>query len=200
MIRKVYAQQRMVYKSFLALKIFQSMIATFGYICSCANSSAVHCWLVHDSYVLQTDYLLPYFLLRSLATSLLPNFLIILYLRLDVHILTYVDAVQQDPDIVIAHPGQDIELMCTVTPSGSGSVAWIINGNGPYGVNSIQNGIASGYTANLGSNNLIVQNITMNDDRNVTEYQCVIAIEDEDTMFLQPIEMSNVTILYVAGE
>ena len=40
----------------------------------------------------------------------------------------------------------------------------------------------------------------MNDDRNDTKYQCVIAIEDEDTMTLQPIERGNVTILYVAGE
>ena len=90
--------------------------------------------------------------------------------------------------------------MCTVTPSGSGSVAWIIDGRGPYGVNSIQNGIVSGYTTILGSNNLIVENIMMNDDRNDTKYQCVIAIEDEDTMTLQPIERGNVTILYVAGE
>ena len=40
----------------------------------------------------------------------------------------------------------------------------------------------------------------MNDDRNDTKYQCVIAIEGEDTMTLQPIERGNVTILYVAGE
>ena len=71
---------------------------------------------------------------------------------------------------------------------------------GPYGVNAIQNGIATGYTTTLGSNNLIVENIMMNDDRNGSEYQCVIATEDEVTMLLQPIESGNVTILYVAGE
>ena len=90
--------------------------------------------------------------------------------------------------------------MCDVTPSGSGSIAWIIDHSGPYGVNAIQNGIATGYTAQLGSNNLIVQNITMNDDRNGSEYQCVIAIENENTMVLQPMESGNVTILYIAGE
>ena len=107
---------------------------------------------------------------------------------------------QQGPGIVIAHPGQDVELLCDVTPSGNGSVAWIMDRMGPYGLNSIQNGIAPGYTTTLGSNNLIVQNIMMNDDRNDTEYQCVIGTQDEDTMLLQPTEMGNITILYVAGE
>ena len=77
----------------------------------------------------------------------------------------------------------------------------MIDHRGPYAVNSIRSGIAPGYTTQLGSNNLIVENITMNDDRNDSEYRCVIATKDEDTMTLQPIESSNVTtILYVAGE
>ena len=100
--------------------------------------------------------------------------------------------------MVTAHPGQNVELLCNVTPSGSGLVAWIIDHGIPRGVNSIRGGIAPGYTANLGSNNLIVQNIMMNDDRNDTEYQCVIVIENNTVT--EVIQRSNTTILYVAGE
>ena len=94
--------------------------------------------------------------------------------------------------------------MCTVTPSGSELVGWIIN-QIAHTLNAIQNGIAPGYTATLGSNNLIVQNITMNDERNDTEYQCAIVtiVEGEGntpprTEAIQ--NSSEPTILYVAGE
>ena len=40
----------------------------------------------------------------------------------------------------------------------------------------------------------------MNDDRNETEHQCVIAIPGAAPSTLVPIERGNVTILYVAGE
>ena len=66
---------------------------------------------------------------------------------------------------------------------------------GPYGITSLLNGILTGYTSTLGSNNLIVENVMMNDDRNDTVYQCVIVLQD-DTIQRQ----SDQTFLYVAGE
>ena len=64
-----------------------------------------------------------------------------------------------------------------------------------------------GYSANIFSNNLIIKNIMMNDDRNDTWYQCVIGMqaepdgmEQESTRNLQPTEWGNITIIYVAGE
>ena len=119
---------------------------------------------------------------------------------MDSYLLYFAVTAQQDPGIVIAHPGQDIELLCDVTPSGSGSVAWIMDHMGPYGVNSIRNGIAPGYIINLGSNNLIVENIMMNDDMNGSEYQCVIvATENSMNPMTEITKRSNTIILYVAG-
>ena len=104
------------------------------------------------------------------------------------------------PSIVIAHPGQDVELLCDVTPSGNESVAWVINGMRPYEINAIHGGIVSGYANDLGSNNLLVTSIMMDDDRNDTEHQCVIGISGVLQNTLQLIERGNVFILYVAGE
>ena len=121
---------------------------------------------------------------------------------MDSYLLYFAVTAQQAPGIVIAHPGQDIELLCNITPSGSGSVAWTINHRGPYGLNTIHSDIAPGYTINLGSNNLIVENIMMNDDRNGSKYQCVI-VATESSMNITMTEItqrSNTIILYVAGE
>ena len=112
----------------------------------------------------------------------------------------FIVAAQNHYSIIIAHPGQDVELLCDVTPSGSGSVAWVINGRQPYGLSAIRNGIVSGYASDLGSNNLIITSIMMDDDRNDTEYQCVIAIPGATPNTLVAIERGNVTILYVPGE
>ena len=46
--------------------------------------------------------------------------------------------------------------------------------NIPYRRNALRNGILAGHTTTLGSNNLIVENIMMNDARNGSEYMCVI--------------------------
>ena len=119
---------------------------------------------------------------------------------MSVHYCYFIVVAQQGFSIVIAHPGQDVELLCDVTPSGNGSVSWVINGMGPHGLNSISNGIVPGYTNNLGATSLIIKSIMMDDDRNDTEHQCVIGISDAETMTLQLVERSNVTILYVAGE
>ena len=61
-------------------------------------------------------------------------------------------------------------------------------------MNSLVNGIASGYSATLYGNNLIVKDIVMNDARNESCYYCVRA---RGTLILNE---SNPTFLYVAGK
>ena len=73
-------------------------------------------------------------------------------------------------------------------------VAWTINHGTPYTLSGLRNGIVTGYSAN--GNNLIVENIMMNDDRNNTEYRCVIITQGTTTILRQ----SDPTILYVVGE
>ena len=73
-------------------------------------------------------------------------------------------------------------------------VAWIINHGTPYTVSGLRNGIVEGYNAS--GNNLIVENIIMNDDRNNTECRCVIIT----TGITSIVRRSDPTILYVAGE
>ena len=104
------------------------------------------------------------------------------------------DTTQAIPGKVIAHPGQDVELLCTVftTSSEVQSVSWLINDMGPYEVTALLNGTLTGYSSN--GNNLIVQNIIMNDVRNGSNYSCVINIT---TVILR---QSYPTTLYVAGE
>ena len=112
-------------------------------------------------------------------------------------------AAQEGPGIVIAHPGQDVELLCTVTESSNQTTGWLVNHiMGPYRVNAIRGGILTGYTATLDSSNLIVENIMMNDVRNGSEYRCVVIpaqLQDMVT-FADIIDESDPTILYVAGE
>ena len=106
-------------------------------------------------------------------------------------------AAQEGPGIVIAHPGQDVELLCTVAiPSTTQhTVAWIINHNF-YGINALINGILPGYSVDLVNNDLLVQNIVMNDRRNDTEYQCVIVMSGTTTI----LNSSDPTFLYVVGK
>ena len=105
-------------------------------------------------------------------------------------------AAQEGPGTVILHPaGQDVELLCGVAIPGTMQVGitWIINFN-QYGVSSLANGILDGYSADISSSNLIVKNIVMNDNRNNTEYRCVIIMSDVIVNDSDPI------FLYVAGE
>ena len=99
---------------------------------------------------------------------------------------------QGSPGTVITHPGQDVELLCALTSSENQSVSWLINDMGPYEVTALLNGTLTGYSSN--GNNLIVQNVTMNDVRNGSNYSCVI---NTTTAILQ---QSYPTTLYVAGE
>ena len=72
----------------------------------------------------------------------------------------------------------------------------------PYGLSAIRSNIAPGYTNNLGSNNLIIENIMINDNRNDSEYQCVIitTVMRGNNVVTEITQRSNATILYVAGE
>ena len=102
-------------------------------------------------------------------------------------------ATQKIPRIVIAHPGQDVELLCTVTmTSGNPTVSWMINNMTPIGLGTLREGRLAGYSSN--GDNLIVQNVTMNDVRNGSNYNCVI------TNRIAILRQSNSTILYVTGE
>ena len=105
----------------------------------------------------------------------------------------------EGPDTVIAHPGQDSELPCTIIPLGSQIAAWLINNNGPYTPPLLHNGLLTGYSIN--GNNLIIENIMMNDDRNDTEYSCVTVSSTVTNPTLSDIEDQNdPIILYVAGK
>ena len=106
---------------------------------------------------------------------------------------------QEGPGIVIANPGRDVELLCTVTPSDGQTAAWVINNRAPHTVQQLHNGILTGYSTN--GNNLIIENIMMNDDRNDTEYSCVtISSTASEPSIEDIIDESDPTILYVAGE
>ena len=109
---------------------------------------------------------------------------------------------QEGPGIVIAHPGQDVELLCTVTEtSPSHTVGWVVNNIiGPYRLSAIRGGVLARHSAPLGSHNLIVQHIMMNDVRNGSEYRCVIIPAQGLVTFANIINESDPTILYVAGE
>lgn len=95
-------------------------------------------------------------------------------------------AAQKGPGIVIVHPGEDVELLCDLT-TGTG---WIVNNMGlPYGLNALFNGQLAGHSSK--GKNIIVENITMNDDRNGSMYRCVETGTPNE---------GNSTYLYVAGE
>ena len=113
----------------------------------------------------------------------------------------YAVAAQEGPGIVITHPGQDVELLCNVTVNSTSQTAgWLVNNTGLYSISAIRNGILTGHTATLDSNNLIVKNITMNDGRNDSEYKCVIIPAQGMPTFANIIVESDPTVLYVAGE
>ena len=114
-------------------------------------------------------------------------------------ILYFTVAAQQGRGIVIAHPGQNVTLLCNVTPSGGQTAAWLINNGDVYTLQQLQNDILTGYSTN--GNNLIIENIMMNDDRNDTEYNCgTVSSTISQPTQVDIINESDPTILYVAGE
>ena len=89
--------------------------------------------------------------------------------------------------------------MCNVTPSDGQTAAWAIDNGIVYTVQQLRDGILTGYSTN--GNNLIIENIMMNDDRNVTEYSCVTVPSTVSQPTVADItDESDPTILYVAGE
>ena len=82
--------------------------------------------------------------------------------------------------------------------SANETATWMIGQRGSYTVNSLVNGSLNGYSADIHNNNLIIKNITKNDDRNETDYQCVISIATPGAF--PATAKGNITILYVAGE
>ena len=95
-------------------------------------------------------------------------------------------------DIVIAHPGPDIELPCDVT--GAGVIAWQINESlSAHSLNDLSMGLVANHSAS--GRNILVEDIMMNDIRNGSQYQCVI-LQNPPNLDIE----GNITILYVAGE
>ena len=78
-------------------------------------------------------------------------------------------------------------------PSNGETPAWMIDRTSS-GVSYLSNGLVAGYSADRVNNDLIIKNITMNDDRSGTWYQCVILRSGA------VVESGNITILRVAGE
>ena len=101
------------------------------------------------------------------------------------------------PGGVIVRPGQDVELLCTFGRSSTTrhEVKWIINHNF-YGVNALSGSILANYSADTNNNNLLVQNIVMNDDRNDTEHRCVVV----NAGTIEILNNSDPTFLYIAGK
>ena len=63
----------------------------------------------------------------------------------------------------------------------------------------LRSGMDSGFTTK--GNNLIIENVTMNDHRNDTEYQCVIVPMSQSHPTIGDIVSDgDTTTLYVAGE
>jgi len=100
---------------------------------------------------------------------------------------------------IIAHPGQDVEILCdlpsnlTSNLASNETIAWTVNSVRPYGLNALLNDILDGHSSN--GRNIIVENIMMNDSRNGSYYRCVIT-QDRTTI----VHGGNLIFLYVAGE
>ena len=71
----------------------------------------------------------------------------------------------------------------------------MVNYAGPYGLNSLHNGVLPGYSATLDKNNIIVENIVMNDGRNGSKFKCVTVLHGGKVQ-----DESDTTYLYVAGK
>ena len=99
-------------------------------------------------------------------------------------------AAQEGPGIVIAHPGEDVELLCNIT--GTVGIYWIVNET-IYGLDQLFNGQLTGY--NTSGTNIIVENIMMNDVRNGTTYTCI-----QPQTPPTPNIVTDPSFLYVAGE
>ena len=101
---------------------------------------------------------------------------------------------QNTSTLIVHRAGQDVRLSYHLRQPSSGETpAWMIDLTS-WGVSSLSNGLVVGYSADGVNNHLIIKNITMNDDRSGTWYQCVILRSGA------VVESGNITILRVAGE
>ena len=115
--------------------------------------------------------------------------------------LLFTVTAQEGPGIVIGRPGEDVELLCNVTPSDPSNqwTAWLINDSRPYTTVLLHNGILQrdGYSALFGGSNLIVEDIIMNDARNNSDFTCVVVLRN-DTLTI--VSKSDPITLHIAGE
>ena len=88
--------------------------------------------------------------------------------------LYYTVAAHEGYNTIIAHPGEYVELPCNLVKTEYRQIiGWLVDHIGPYGVNALLNGLLDGYSSHHRTNRIIILNITVNDSRNETEYQCV---------------------------
>ena len=119
-------------------------------------------------------------------------------------IIYFTVAAQTEHITVTVHPaGQNVELIYTLHQQVRSRVnyevaGWIIDHSIPRGISFLVNSGVPGYSADLLNNNLIIKNIAMNDNRNGSEYQCVITRADGFNE--QVLESGDIIILHVAGE
>ena len=99
---------------------------------------------------------------------------------------------------MIGYPGQDVTLSYDLDARNE-TPGWMID-QISHGVQSLANGFVARYSANIFNHNLIIKNITVNDDRNETWYQSVTLRSIEGSHYHEVLERGNITILYVAGE
>ena len=96
---------------------------------------------------------------------------------------------------MIAYPGQDVELLCTIpSVDEPQSTEWKINNRLNIKIEDLRDGRLPGYNAAM-DGTLIIQNITMNDFRNGSDYNC-IKLDSEGVQ----VDMSSSIILCVAGK
>ena len=101
---------------------------------------------------------------------------------------------QEGPGTVIVLPGQDVELLCNLNFTG-GFALWTINRESVYSPNELFIGRLPGYNISLDGRNIIIEDIMMNDDRNGSNYICIIPQAPPT-----PDIVSDPTILLVAGK
>ena len=99
---------------------------------------------------------------------------------------------QEDPGVVIAYPGQDAEIPCSINITDGTFASWMVNGT-HYTLAQLFTGQLVGH--NISGRNIVVENIITNDVRNGTEYRCIVSqIPPTPDIISEPI------FLHVAGE
>ena len=120
------------------------------------------------------------------------NLQIIILCLCIIYVLSILVSAQGDPGVVIAYPGQDVEIPCSINITDGTFTSWMVNG-ALYTLAQIFNGELAGH--NISGRNIVVENIITNDVRNGTEYRCIVLqIPPTPDIISEPI------FLYIAGE